>query len=101
MTLWLAFKIFGNGHGLAVPCFPEAFYWYKDRFYTWIGGFGAQLYSFEWFAPPAGTRREIFGKEFVVFGVHRRWLLVSVSWAVNERLDNIEALHKLKEILPS
>ena len=101
LRLWLALKLFGSGHGMAAPLFPDAFYWCKGNFYTWLGGFGAQLYSYEWFSPAAGTHREIFGKDFVVFIVSRRWCLVQVSWAINQRLDDVEDIRKLKEILPS
>jgi hypothetical protein len=49
----LDFLLFGNGHGLAAPYFPERFIWIGGRFYTWIGGHGAQMVSREWRAPPA------------------------------------------------
>jgi hypothetical protein len=87
---WL---LFGNGWGMASPYFDDAFYWLADRrferskrgrhsrFYRLIGGLGAQLTSYEWRAPPAGTRRRLAGYEFVVFQTHRKGLRVECSWA--------------------
>ncbi|WP_421439934.1 hypothetical protein [Agrobacterium tumefaciens] len=80
--LWLDFWIFGGGHGLGVPTFPQTFTWYDGTFYTWIGGFGAQLQSFEWRSPPAGTRRRIAGRDYVVFNVSRSWFRCRVAWAL-------------------
>lgn len=101
MKMWLTLKLFGSGHGLAAPSFPQAFYWCDDRFYTWIGGFGAQLRSFEWSAPCAGTERTIFGKRFRVFNVSCKWPMVDVSWAVLEPLPTADDIRKLKkELLP-
>ena len=82
MKLWLAFKLFGNGWGLAAPGHDETFYWLSGEFYRFLYGFGAQLKSFEWFMPKPGTRRTIAGRDFVVFLASRRWLLVDVSWAM-------------------
>jgi hypothetical protein len=97
---WLDFLIFGNGRGLKSPYFDDVFYWLNGRFYTWIGGFGAQLQSFEWLAPKAGTRRRLAGRDFVVFSVNRRWLKVSVAWAICQYHPiTAEELRELKRIL--
>lgn len=78
---WLTWKLFGNGYGLGSPYWDDVFYWLGGRFYHWTGGFGAQLHSYEWAAPKAGTRRRLFGEPFVVFQTRRKFLLVEVSWA--------------------
>lgn len=93
MILALDHLVFGNGYGLASPYFDATYHWLVDtsvgerngrngRLYNFIGGLGAQLRSFEWFAPPAGTRRVLGGREFRVFQVSRRGLRVDVSWAM-------------------
>jgi hypothetical protein len=97
MSFWLTWKLFGNGRGLASPYLDDVFYWLDGRFYHWIGGLGAQLASFEWTAPKAGTRRKLLGKEFVVFIARRRFLLVEVSWALTPQVHDyaeVEALRK-------
>lgn len=97
--LWLDFKLFGNGHGMKSPYCDDTFYWLSGKFYRWIGGFGAQIQSFEWFAPKAGTRRCLFGNEFVVFSVSRKFLRVETSWALSSGMPNIEQIRRLKESL--
>jgi hypothetical protein len=99
---WL---LFGNGFGMASPYHDDVFYWLADtsherdlkgshsRFYRWIGGLGAQLDSYEWRRPPAGTRRCLFGHEFVVFQTSRSFLRVRCSWAVTGSL-NLENLYQ-------
>ncbi len=89
MMLWLDFKIFGHGHGLGVPFWDEAFYWLADSdgkhgaFYTYGGGFGAQLTSFQWTHPRPQERRLLAGMEFSPFQSFRQWGRVRVTWAVN------------------
>ncbi len=107
----LDFLIFGNGFGLAMPYFDGKLYWLVDmashkrdqrngRFYHWIGGFGAQLGSFEWRAPLPGTRRRLAGYDFEAFSVTRRWRRHSVSWAlVQRRPITREDVDILKETL--
>lgn len=100
---WLARKVFGNGCGTGAPHFDTVAYWLVDtkskrdgrhgRFYTWIGGFGAQLNSFEWRCPKPGTRRRLAGLEFEVFNVSRGWVrdpwlgfrLFPILWSVSWR----------------
>jgi hypothetical protein len=94
--LWLDFLIFGNGKGMKSPCCDDVFYWLNGRLYTWIGGFGAQLRSFEWFAPKAGTRRRLAGRDFVVFSVSRSWIRVDVTWAVCQ--DNPITIEELRDL---
>jgi len=102
MTLVLDHAIFGNGYGLASPYFDATYHWLVDtsieerhgrngRLYNFIGGLGAQLRSFEWFAPPAGTRRVLCGREFVVFQTSRRGLRVDVSWAMTGLPRDLDA----------
>lgn len=88
MPLWLDHALFGNGRGLKSPYFDNQFYWIVDtsrrrrgQIYTWIGGFGAQLASREWFMPRPGTERHLFGRTFRVFQAHRKGLRVEVSWS--------------------
>lgn len=90
----IAMKFFGNGHGMAAPYFDQTFYWLNDRtlnqgkakgrFYTWIGGFGAQLGSFEWRCPKPGTRRVLAGTTFTVFTANRSrfGLMWDVTWSI-------------------
>ncbi len=105
--MWLTFKIFGSGYGLGAPFWEQSFYWIPEngpggrgRFYTWIGGFGAQLSSFEWLSPRAGTRRHLLGKEFVIFQTSRRGLLVSCSWAVTDNITDYSEIAAIKKMLP-
>lgn len=107
MIFWLDWKLFGDGRGLASPYFDDAFYWLKDmsdgdrkkakgRFYTFSAGLGAQLQSIEWLAPKAGTRRILFGQEFVVFSVSRNGPRVRVAWravGVNS-VEDVRQLHE-------
>ncbi|MGV0879453.1 hypothetical protein V6767_20165 [Martelella sp. FLE1502] len=92
----LAMKFFGNGYGMGAPYHDQKFYWLVDtalgretgyrhgRFYTFSGGLGAQLNSFEWRCPKPGTRRFLGGKEFAVFSASRgRYgLMWDVAWAM-------------------
>jgi len=102
--------LFGNGHGTASPFFDDVFYWlhdcnyardrkgYHSRWYRYIGGFGAQLDSFEWRRPPAGTRRRLFGYDFVIFSTSRRWLRVRCSWSA-VGVDSIDDIRRLRDKL--
>lgn len=86
--IWLDMMIFGNGLGLGAPYWDQQFYWLcdgltqKSRFYTWIGGYGAQLQSFAWRHPRAGTEIVVAGERLRIFSSHRRWLRVRCSWAL-------------------
>lgn len=109
----LDWMIFGNGHGMKSPFWDDVFYWLHDqtrggtgeggRFYSWIGGHGAQLASREWRMPPPGTRRRLAGREFVVFQASRRLLRVEVSWAMVRLPNDIDeanaAIRELKRDL--
>lgn len=77
----LDFRIFGNGYGLGAPYFDQTFYWLSGRFYTFMGGLGAQLHSIQWTHPKPGEVRKICGVEFRPFNSHRRWGRVMVSWS--------------------
>jgi hypothetical protein len=116
MSLTLDHKIFGNGHGMASPFFDATYYWIVDtlrseragrngRLYAWIGGFGAQLRSFEWLTPKPGTRRRLAGREMVVFNTSRKGLRVDVSWALVDMpkgIDEMNAhLREFKKVLGS
>lgn len=104
---WLDWKLFGSGWGMASPYWDDVFYWLRDmsqgrgraRFYRWTGGFGAQLHSVEWFAPKAGTRRRLFGQDFVVFRTDRRWLRVDVAWARSRELRDADEIRALRAVL--
>lgn len=107
-----AMRVFGSGYGMAAPFWNQTFYWLVDtlrtersakngRFYTFMGGLGAQLHSFEWRMPEPGTRRKLAGMEFEVFNVSRgRWgVMWSVAWALVGFPRNIdEANAKIREI---
>jgi hypothetical protein len=97
--LWLDFLIFGNGFGIGAPAFPQTFTWYEGRFYSWIGGFGAQLQSFEWRCPPAGTRRRIAGRDYRVFNASRRWLRCRVAWELCRFPHDINEANALLPVL--
>lgn len=79
----LDFWLFGNGHGLGAPHFDQPFYWLSGTFYTWIGGYGAQLQSFQWRHPRPGEERILCGVRFRPFHSVRSGLRVRVSWATN------------------
>lgn len=94
----LDWMIFGNGHGMKSPHWDDTFYWLHDqfkqgRFYSWVGGLGAQLTSREWRMPRPGTRRQLAGREFVVFQASRRWFRVEVSWAMVRLPEDIDEAH--------
>jgi hypothetical protein len=101
MSLWLDFKIFGDGNGLKSPYFDDTFHWMVDTsrgraggkgtLYNWIGGHGAQFRSREWRMPRPGTRRRLRGRDYVVFGAERRWLVrVEVWWALARLPSDLE-----------
>lgn len=98
---WLDWKLFGNGHGMASPYFDDVFYWLDGRFYQFFGGLGAQLTSIEWFAPKAGTRRRLCGRELVVFSTTRCWVRVRVSWALVGGVKNFAEVEQFKRDLQS
>src|SRR3546814_793130 len=95
MVMALDFAIFGNGRGMSAPYFAQTFYWlpYKldgdtrdtrrGAFYTYLGGFGAQLYSRQWRHPNAGEVRIIKGRRFRPLHSHRRWLRVAIAWTTS------------------
>lgn len=106
MIYWLDWKYFGNGKGMGSPYFDDVFYWLKDmskgnretakgRFYLCHPGFGAQLVSFEWFKPEAGTTRHLAGMDFRVFNAIRRWLRVDVSWGRVPVVSGIDDLNSV------
>lgn len=117
MIVWLDHKIFGNGYGLRSPYFDDRFYWLSGEFYTWSGGLGAQLQSFQWRHPRAGEERELCGHKFRPFYSERRfmWLWrshvfgfplpvarVRVSWCTHlpDKLDEAnETLRQLRREL--
>lgn len=94
MIVWLDHLIFGNGYGLGSPYFDMRFYWLSGEFYTFSGGLGAQLHSFQWTHPRAGERRRLSGREFVVFQSSRRWCRVTVSWALTRLSPDLDTAHK-------
>jgi hypothetical protein len=82
---------FGSGYGLGTPYFGSVFYWLRDKkhghraWYRWIGGFGAQIESYEFRAPKAGAEREIQGRVLVPFSEpQRRFLIVRTAWQIKE-----------------
>lgn len=114
MILALDHLLFGNGWGLASPLNDATYHWLVDtsagnrdgrngRLYSFTGGLGAQLRSIEWFAPPAGTRRILAGREFKVFQTSRRGLRVDVAWAMTPMPPGLDAMHaeiaKLRDLL--
>jgi hypothetical protein len=87
-TLWLEFLLAGDGRGLAAPGFNQPFYWLVDMnttrgdLYTYGGGFGAQLTSFQWRHPKAQEERHLAGMRFRPFWSQRYRGRVHVSWAL-------------------
>jgi len=96
MSLILDHLIFGNGRGLGSPYFDNVFYWIDGHIYTWVGGFGAQLQSFQWTRPPAGTRRRLLGVDFVIFRTERIWFRVQCSWARAREIRDVSEIIKMK-----
>lgn len=103
--LELDHAIFGNGNGMKSPYHDNHFYWVSGRLYTWIGGFGAQLKSYQWTHPKAGERRTLAGREFVIFSSSRRWCRVECAWALVDLPKDINeanaALRDLRGTLDS
>lgn len=92
--LWLDHLLFGNGRGMKSPHADSLFYWLDGRFYGWSGWFGCQLQSFEWRRMPAGTRRRLVDRDFVVVATQRRWLRVRTTWSMtgNPTSEEIRSL---------
>lgn len=110
MTFWLDWKLFGNGYGMASPYFDDVFYYLVDtyrqergsqrgRFYRTFGGLGAQLQSYEWRMPRPGTRRRLFGREFIIFIARRRGPRVECSWALVGGVKDFDEVRELKSEL--
>lgn len=115
MIVWLDQKIFGNGYGIKSPHWDDVYYWLSGELYTWIGGFGAQLCSFQWAHPKPGEERILAGRRFKPYFSTRRWLWlfrgsvfqiplpmcrVQVSWEIDmpDGIDNMNnEIHKLKK----
>jgi hypothetical protein len=104
MSLTLDHMIFGDGYGLKSPFNDNRLYWLVDtlrrdrdgrngQLYTYSGGLGAQLRSFEWTHPRAGERRELNGREYVAFSSMRSWLRVDVAWALVGLPKELDAAH--------
>ncbi|ARQ95389.1 hypothetical protein [Bradyrhizobium phage BDU-MI-1] len=106
--LWLDHKIFGNGYGMATPYWDGVFYWLSGALYTWIGGLGAQLTSFQWRHPLPGEERKLGGETFRPFHSRRQflWLFrdsccpiptpicrVSVSWTATRGPADLQDYH--------
>jgi hypothetical protein len=98
MIVWLDFLIFGRGYGLAQPRFDGRFYWLSGQFYTFIGGLGAQLQSFQWRHPRPGESRRLAGRDYRPFNSRRQGLRVSVSWATRLPSDLNEANAEIRKI---
>lgn len=98
---------FGDGFGIAQPHWDGVFYWLLDQegkkrgcWYHWIGGFGAQLDSFEFRSPKPGETRKLFGHTFYIFGRPvRKLFVVRTTWAVSTKLKTNEDIRSLKENL--
>ncbi len=82
MIVWLDFKIFGSGRGMAMPHFDGRLYWLAGEFYTFSAGLGAQLTSYQWQHPRAGEERTLCGRKFRVLHSSRRWGRVQVAWGM-------------------
>lgn len=82
MIVWLDFRIFGHGRGMAMPHFDGRLYWLAGEFYTFSPGFGAQLTSYQWRHPRAGEERWLCGRTFRVLHSSRRWGRVQVAWGM-------------------
>lgn len=80
--MFLVHLLFGNGRGLKSPYWDDVYYWLSGRLYHQSGWLGAQLQSFEWRRPPAGTKRRLAGRDFVIFSTERRFFIVRCIWAM-------------------
>ena len=108
MILSLDFMIFGNGFGLGAPYFAQTFYWLpytmdgdekrRGDFYTFMGGFGAQLISRQWTHPNAGETRLIKGRKFRPLHSRRRWLRVEVAWGMKLPKDIDQANAEIRAL---
>lgn len=109
--LW-DFKIFGSGHGMAMPFWNGIFYWLNDSdheyidtagrrhgncgdFYTFMYGFGAQLRSYQWTHPNAGERRRVAGYHISPLHSTRRWCRVEVAWHLNGLPSDTDGANKM------
>lgn len=94
--------IFGSGKGLGMPASDQPIYWLVDAktkkgtFYTFMGGFGAQLHSIQWTHPKAHEERVLSGVSFRPFSSYRSCGRVMVAWCT--RLpDNLDkANHQIR-----
>lgn len=101
MIVWLDQKIFGGGYGLRSPFCDDRYYWLggkRGELYTFIGGLGAQLQSFQWTHPKPGEERHLSGHTFRVFGSERSWLRVRVAWAATDLPRGAEALDSIRKL---
>lgn len=93
ITLWLDWKLFGNGYGMASPICDDTFFWLKDsitdkqRLYTHSIGFGSQLSCCEWRTPRIGEERVLMNQRFVVVLTQRRGPRVIVEWSLVGEVD--------------
>lgn len=103
MIQWLDFKLFGNGRGLAQPEYDGQFYWLNGHFYYWIGGSGAQLGSFQWFATKIAEERNIAGRIFRVLNYRRIGPRVDIAWSMVNMSSNprlaMEEIKFLKRLI--
>ena len=99
---------FGSGFGLSIPYHTGKMYWIRNdkhkkkpgAWYSWLGGFGAQLYSFEFFKPIAGTSRELFGHTFVIFSPpERRGFMYKITWNEDKNFKDYSEIEALKKEL--
>lgn len=79
---WLDWLLWGNGHGYKSPSCNDVFYWIDGRWYNTTGWFGCQIWNIQWTRPPAGTKREILGRDFEIFRTERRFLRVACYWSM-------------------
>jgi len=110
MIVLLDHLCFGNGHGLRTPYFDDIYFWLVDtssskrkgELYKFSPGFGAQLYSYGWFHPIAGTERELKGKTFRVFSSSRSLRFpfrVEIAWGMVFSAKDTEEIRQLRDEL--
>lgn len=93
-SLWNSFRLFGFGE---LRRFDQIAYYIDGVIYWWIGGFGAQLESYE-MSKPISDKRVINNREYKIFSCQKSWLMYRTSWSTSLPIDINQANKKLRTI---
>ena len=83
---------------------PRAWVVFNNVWYHWSGWLGCQLESFEWFKPPAGTRRVLDFTdgtqpiEITVFTTKRDRFKVRCTWSVASHGTHDEHVARITDL---